>query len=71
MSRIKNLLISSLSTALGALGFAQPVLGQQTPPVPVGGVAAAANKLAIIAPYIVLAGIVAVASAIYIKKRKK
>ena len=70
MSRFKNLLISSLSTALGALVIA-PVLGQQTPPAPVGGVAAAANKLAIIAPYIVLAGIVAVASAIYIKRRKK
>jgi hypothetical protein len=70
MSSFKNLLISSLSTALGALVIA-PVLGQQTPPPPVGGVAAAANKLAIIAPYIVLAGIVAVASAIYIKRRKK
>jgi hypothetical protein len=71
MLRIKNLLMSGLSIALGALGLAQPVLGQRIPPAPVGGVAAAANKLAIIAPYIVLAGIVAVASAVYIKRRKK
>lgn len=71
MSRFKNLLMSSLSTALGALGLAQPVLGQGIPPAPVGGVVAAANKLSIIAPYIVLAGIVAVASVIYIKRRKK
>jgi hypothetical protein len=71
MSRFKNLLMSSLSTALGALGLAQPVLGQQIPRTTVGGVAVAVNKLAIIAPYVVLAGIVAVASAIYIKRRKK
>ena len=40
-------------------------------PAPVGGVTSPTNKLAIVAPYLVLAGIVAVASAIYIKRRKK
>ncbi|MFC1505684.1 QVPTGV class sortase B protein-sorting domain-containing protein [Thermoproteota archaeon] len=70
MSRIKSLLMSTLSTAIGALGLAQPVLGEQQNGIPVGGVAAAANKLAIVAPYLVLAGLVAVASVIYIKKRK-
>ena len=38
---------------------------------PVGGFIISVNKLAILAPYIALAGIVAVASAIYIKRRKK
>ena len=37
---------------------------------PVAGVVTAPNNLAIVAPYLVLAGIVAVASAIYIKRRK-
>jgi hypothetical protein len=37
---------------------------------PVGGVVTTANKLAIVAPYIALAGIVAVTSAIYIKRRR-
>lgn len=69
MSKFKSLLISTISIAIGALGLAQPVLA---PPVlpPVGGVATAANKLAIVAPYLVLAGIVAVGSAIYIKRRR-
>jgi hypothetical protein len=70
MSRFKSLLILTLSTAIGALRLAQPVLGDQQNGVPVGGVVTAANKLAIVAPYLVLAGIVAVASAIYIKKRR-
>ena len=70
MSRFRNLMISTLSTAIGVLGLAQPVLGQKNGD-PVGGVVTAVNKLAIVAPYIVLAGIVAVASAIYIKKRRK
>ena len=70
MSRFKSLMISTLSTAIAALGLAQPVLGDQQNGIPVGGVAAAANKLAIITPYLVLAGIVAVASVIYIKKRR-
>ena len=66
-------MISTLSTAIGALRLAPHVLGQQTPtiyPAPVGGVVTATSKLAIVAPYLVLAGIVAVASAIYIKRRR-
>ena len=48
-----------------------PVIGYDEMQDPqVGGVVTAANKLSIIAPYLVLAGIVAVASAIYIKRRK-
>ncbi len=70
MSRFKSLMISTLSTITGILGSAQTVLGQRIPPAPVGGVAAEVNKLTVIAPYLVLAGIVAVASAVYIKKRK-
>ncbi len=42
----------------------------QVEPAPVAGVVTATSKLTIIAPYLVLAGIVAVASAIYIKKRR-
>ncbi len=63
-------MISTLSTAIGALRLAQPVLGQQQEYDTVGGVVTAVNKLAIVAPYLVLAGIVAVASAIYIKRRR-
>jgi hypothetical protein len=70
MSKFKSLLISTLSTAIGILGFAQPVLGNRDNGDPVGGVVTATSKLTIIAPYLVLAGIVAVASAIYIKKRR-
>jgi hypothetical protein len=71
MSRFKNVLISTLITVISTLGFIMPVMApaeMQDPPV--GGVVTAANKLAIVAPYLVLAGIVAVASVIYIKKRK-
>jgi hypothetical protein len=71
MSRFKNVLISTLITVISTLGFIMPVMApaeMQDPPV--GGVVTAANKLAIVAPYIVLAGIVAVA-AIYIKKRRQ
>ncbi|OGD54138.1 hypothetical protein A3K80_02230 [Candidatus Bathyarchaeota archaeon RBG_13_38_9] len=67
MSRLKSLLISTLST-LVMLGLAQTVYARTA--TPVGGVAAEVNKLTVIAPYLVLAGIVAVASAIYIKRRK-
>ncbi len=70
MSRFKSLMISNLSIAMGALRLAQPVLGNRDNGDPVAGVVTAANKLAIVAPYLVLAGIVAVASAIYIKRRK-
>ncbi len=70
MSRFKNLMISNLSIAMGALRLAQPVLGNRDNGDPVGGVVTATSKLTIIAPYLVLAGIVAVASAIYIKKRR-
>ncbi len=38
---------------------------------PVAGIYTPVNKLAIVAPYLVLAGIVAVASAIYIKRRRR
>ncbi len=69
MSRFKNLMISTLSTAIGILGLAQPVYAGVV--APVGGVVTAVNKLAIVAPYLVLAGIVAVASAIYIKRRRR
>jgi hypothetical protein len=62
-------MISTLSI-LGMLGLAQPVLGLGIAPAPVGGVVTAVNKLTIVAPYLVLAGIVAVASVIYIKKRR-
>ncbi|MFC1506966.1 hypothetical protein ACFLQ6_07845 [Thermoproteota archaeon] len=71
MSRIKSLLTSTITTVISALGFIMPVIGydeMQDPPV--GGVVTAANKLTIIAPYLVLAGLVAVASAIYIKRRR-
>ena len=42
----------------------------QVEPAPVGGISSPINKLAIVAPYLVLAGIVAIASAIYIKRRR-
>jgi len=42
----------------------------QEPGMPVGGYVAPINKLEILTPYLALAGIVAVASAIYIKKRR-
>jgi hypothetical protein len=67
MSRFKSLMISTLST-LNMLGLTQTVYAREL--TPVAGVAAEVNKLAVIAPYLVLAGIVAVASAVYIKRRK-
>jgi len=49
-----------------------PVLGPTDERVgnPVGGVVTAVNKLAIIAPYIALAGLIIAISAIIIKKTK-
>jgi hypothetical protein len=58
---------------MSIVGFIMPVLGQndRMDGYPVGGVVTAVNKLAVVAPYIVLAGIVTIASAVYIKRRKK
>ncbi|MCW4043192.1 MAG: hypothetical protein NWE90_05665 [Candidatus Bathyarchaeota archaeon] len=76
MSRFKSLLTSTLFTIISTVSLTLTVLGQVKNETnghdldPVGGVVTAANKLAIVAPYLVLAGIVAVASAIYIKRRK-
>jgi hypothetical protein len=71
MSKFNSLLTSALFTITSTVNLSMMVLGQRDHEFePVGGVATAANKLAIIAPYLVLAGIVAVASAVYIKRRK-
>jgi hypothetical protein len=71
MSRLKSLLTSAIVTIMSAVNLSVMVLGQNFDhETPVGGVATAANKIAIIAPYLVLAGIVAVASVVYIKRRK-
>ncbi len=44
----------------------------QTPePPPVGGVVTPTNKLAILTPYIALAGLIAAVSAVYVVKRRK
>ena len=42
----------------------------QVEPAPVGGISTPVNKFEILAPYIVLAGLIAVVSAVIIKKRK-
>ena len=76
MSKFKSLLISALFTIVSVVSLNLTVLGQFRNETngheldPVGGVVTAASKLTIIAPYLVLAGIVAVASAICIKRRK-
>ena len=76
MSRFKSLLTSALFTIISTVSLNLTVLGKINNENgsheldPVGGLVTAANKLAIVAPYLVLAGIVAVASAIYIKRRK-
>ncbi len=70
MSRFRNLMISTLSIAIGALGLAQPVLGYSQNGDPVGGVVTAVNKLTIVAPYLALAGLILAVSAVIIKKRK-
>jgi len=51
------------------VGFIMPVLGGRVDN-PVGGVVTAVNKLAVVAPYIALAGLIIAISAIIIKKRK-
>ncbi len=74
MSRFKSLLTSALFTITSVVSLNLTVLGQDyygNQEYPVAGVVTAPNNLAIVAPYLVLAGIVAVASAIYIKRRKK
>ena len=68
MSRFKSLMISALSTIICILGFSLPVSARTLEPV--GGVVTAANKLAIVAPYLVLAGLIIAVSAIVIKRRK-
>jgi hypothetical protein len=73
MSRFKSLLTLALSTIISVVNLSMTVLGKINSNHeydPVGGVAAEVNKLTVIAPYLVLAGIVAVASVIYIKKRR-
>lgn len=70
MSRFKSLLISALSTIISIVGLSLPV-SAPTPPQPVGGLVTEINKLEIIAPYIALVGIVAIASAVYLKRLKK
>jgi TolB protein len=50
----------------------QRLLEPETPePAPVGGVASPINKLAILTPYIALAGLIMAVSTIYIKKRRQ
>ena len=74
MSRFKSLLTSALFTMTSVVSLNLTVLGQDyygNQEYPVAGVVTATSKLTIIAPYLILAGIVAVASAIYIKKHKK
>jgi hypothetical protein len=71
MLRFRSILASTIFTIASAVNLSIMVLGQRDHEFePVGGVTTAANKLAIIAPYLVLAGIVVVASAVYIKRRK-
>lgn len=71
MSRFKSLITSALFTIISVVNLNMAVLGQNfNDHETVGGVVTAVNKLTIVAPYLVLAGIVAVASAIYIKKRR-
>ncbi|MEE9459037.1 MAG: hypothetical protein V3V84_04660 [Candidatus Bathyarchaeia archaeon] len=76
MSKIKSLLTSALFTITSVVSLTLTVLGQNSYENdnhlydPVAGVVTAVNKLAIVAPYLVLAGIVAIASAIYIKRRR-
>ena len=75
MSKFKSLLTSVLFTIISIVNLNMTVLAQNFNDNhkldPVGGVVATVNKLAIAAPYLVLAGIVAVATAVYIKRRKR
>ena len=76
MSRFKSLLTSALFTIISVVSLNLTVLGKINDEFnsheldPVGGVVTAVNKLAIIAPYLVLAGLIIAVSAIVIKKRK-
>jgi hypothetical protein len=69
---IQNTVIYRAAT--GAQEIAHEVLKgavTQDPPAPVGGYVAPLNKLAIIAPYIALAGLIAAVSAVYVIKSRK
>jgi hypothetical protein len=68
MSRLKSLMISAAIVAVNSLNSVLPVSAMELDPV--GGVVTAANKLAIIAPYLVVAGLIIAVSAVIIKKRK-
>ncbi|MFC1507587.1 hypothetical protein ACFLQ6_11070 [Thermoproteota archaeon] len=43
----------------------------QDPPMPVGGISTPINKLEIVTPYIALAGLIAMLSAVYVIKKRK
>lgn len=68
MSRFKSLMISASIVAISHLNSVLPVSAMELDPV--GGVVTAVNKLAIIAPYLVVAGLIIAVSAVIIKKRK-
>jgi hypothetical protein len=53
-----------------SMSASDPNIFQDYEPAPVGGVASPINKLEVIAPYLVLAGLIITVSAIVIKKRK-
>jgi hypothetical protein len=53
-----------------SLSASDPNVFQDYEPAPVGGVASQTNKLQIIAPYLVLSGLILTVSAIIIRKRK-
>jgi hypothetical protein len=46
------------------------VIVNQISPAPVGGISPPINKLAVLAPYLALAGLIIAASAVIVKKRK-
>ncbi len=64
---------SSQSTTIEAVGQNAPVLTAiyQSEATAVGGISIPTNKLEIVTPYIVLAGLIAVVSAVYVIKRRK
>jgi len=53
-----------------SLSSTNPNMFQDYEPAPIGGVTSPVNKLAIIAPYVLLAGLIIAVSAIVIKRRK-
>lgn len=61
-------MISASIVAISHLNSVLPVSAMELDPV--GGVVTAVNKLAIIAPYLVVAGLIIAVSAVIIKKRK-